>query len=144
MNVNKAIIVGNLTRNPEARTTTSGQTVVSFGVATNRIWTDKNGQRQKQAEFHNVVAWGRLAEICQKYLSKGKLIYIEGRLQTRTWQDQSGAKRNRTEIVAERMQLGPRLQAEELAFEEAPSEETKAETPPTLPEEEINAEEIPF
>lgn len=147
MNVNKAIIAGNLTRDPEARTTTSGQLVASFGVATNRIWNDRSGQRQKQAEFHNVVVWGKLAEICQKYLSKGRLVYIEGRLQTRTWQDQAGNKKNRTEIIAERMQMGPRTAgtavSEPTPEEAPPAEETEAETPPQT-EEEINVEEIPF
>lgn len=146
MNVNKAIIAGNLTRDPEIRTTPSGQLVASFGVATNRIWTDKNGERQKQTEFHNVVVWGRLAEICQKYLSKGQLVYIEGRLQTRTWQDQVGNKKNRTEIIAEKMQLGPRPRIETTIAEETPEEavETEPETSSEGLPEEINAEEIPF
>ncbi len=146
MNVNKAIIAGNLTRDPETRTTPSGQIVVSFSVATNRIWTDKNGQRQKQTEFHNVVAWGKLAEICQKYLSKGRLVYVEGRLQTRTWEDQAGNKRNRTEIVAEKMQMGPRPGLAAPAEEEKIPEETETEiaASPSESEEEINVEEIPF
>ena len=108
MNVNKAIICGNLTRDPEERTLPSGQPVSSFGVATNRVWTNAEGQKQEQAEFHNIVAFGKLAEICNQYLTKGRLVYIEGRLQTRTWESQDGAKRNRTEIVAETMQMGPR------------------------------------
>lgn len=144
MNVNKSIIVGNLTRDPETRSLPSGQNVASFSVATNRLWTDKNtGEKKKQAEFHNVVTFGRLAEIAQQYLTKGSLVYIEGRLQTRTWQDQSGNKRNRTEIVAERIQMGPRRITERAEAEEAPPEETEAETP-SSPEEEISAEEIPF
>jgi single-strand DNA-binding protein len=143
MNVNKAIIAGNLTRDPEVRTTPSGQLVASFGVATNRIWVDKNGEKQKQTEFHNVVVWGKLAEVCQKYLTKGRLVYIEGRLQTRTWQDQAGNKKSRTEIVAEKIQMGPRVKTEEVISEEIPEEPgPEVETPP--PEEEINAEEIPF
>ncbi len=108
MNVNKAIICGNLTRDPEERTLPSGQPISSFGVATNRVWTNAEGQKQEQAEFHNIVAFGKLAEICNQYLTKGRLVYIEGRLQTRTWESQDGAKRNRTEIVAETMQMGPR------------------------------------
>ncbi len=146
MNVNKAIIAGNLTRDPETKTTPSGQIVVSFSVATNRIWTDKNGQRQKQTEFHNVVAWGKLAEICQKYLSKGRLVYIEGRLQTRTWEDQAGNKRNRTEIVAEKMQMGPRPGLTAPVEKEKIPEEAETEIAASLsePEEEINVEEIPF
>lgn len=103
MNLNRAMIIGNLTRDPEVRTTTTGQNVASFGVATNHSWTDKSGQKQERAEFHNIVVWGKLAEICGQYLSKGRKVYIEGRLQTREWEGQDGAKRNRTEIIAENM-----------------------------------------
>ena len=110
MNLNKAFIIGNLTRDPELRQTPTGQTVCSFGVATNRFYTDSSGQKQKQAEFHNIVAWGRQAEVVNQYLKKGSLAMIEGRLQTRSWQDQQGAKHWKTEIVAERIQLGPRHQ----------------------------------
>lgn len=108
MNFNKAIIVGNLTRDPEMRTTTSGQQVASFGIATNRVWTNQDGSRQEATEFHNIVAFGKLADICSKYLNKGKLVLIEGRIQTRSWQDQSGNKKYWTEIIAENMQMGPR------------------------------------
>ena len=108
MNLNKAFILGNLTRDPELRQTASGQTVCSFGVATNRFYTDSAGQKQKQAEFHNVVAWGKQAEIITQYLHKGSSILVEGRLQTRSWQDQQGVKHYRTEIVSEQIQLGPR------------------------------------
>ncbi len=103
MNLNKAMIIGNLTRDPEVRTTPSGTSVVSFTVATNFIWTDANGQRQERAEFHNIVAWRKLADICGQYLRKGSKVYIEGRLQTRSWDDQSGNKRYITEIIAENM-----------------------------------------
>src|SRR3989344_5878024 len=103
MNLNKAMIIGNLTRDPEVRTTPSGATVASFGVATNFIWTDQQGQRQEKVEFHNVSAWRRLAEICGQYLHKGSKVFIEGRLQTRDWVGQDGVKRYRTEIVAENM-----------------------------------------
>src|SRR3990167_7589680 len=108
MNYNKAIILGNVTADPEMRTTQSGQQVCTIGVATNRIWTDASKQRQKATEFHSVVLWGRLAEIASQYLQKGALVLIEGRIQTRSWQDQAGVKKYRTEIVAESMQLGPR------------------------------------
>lgn len=101
--LNRAMIIGNLTRDPEMRTTTTGQTVVSMGVATNHTWTGSDGQRQERAEFHNVVVWGKLAEICNQYLRKGRKVYIDGRLQTRDWQGQDGVKRYRTEIVAENM-----------------------------------------
>lgn len=103
MNLNKAMIIGNLTRDPETRTTPSGQTVASFSVATNLIWNDQSGQQQKKVEFHNVVAWRKLAEICSQYLKKGSKVYIEGRLQTTDWTGQDGNKRYRTEIVAENM-----------------------------------------
>jgi len=103
MNLNKAMIIGNLTRDPELRNTPSGQNVVSFSVATNLIWTDQNGQQQKKVEFHNIVAWRKLAEICAKYLHKGSKVYIEGRLQTTDWAGQDGIKRRRTDIVAENM-----------------------------------------
>ena len=103
MNLNKAMIIGNLTRDPEARTTPSGQNVTSFSVATNLVWTDGAGQKQKKAEYHNIVAWRKLGEICAQYLKKGNKVYIEGRMQTRDWQDKEGNKRNRTEIVADNM-----------------------------------------
>ncbi len=108
MNLNKVFILGNLTRDPEFRQIPSGQTVSSFSVATNRFFTDSMGQKQQQAEFHNIVAWGRQAEIINQYLRKGSLVFIEGRLQTRSWQDQQGTKHWRTEVVADRVQLGPR------------------------------------
>jgi len=103
MNLNKAMIIGNLTRDPESRTTPQGTAVASFSVATNFVWKDANGQKQEKAEFHNVVAWRRLAEICTQYLKKGSKVYIEGRLQTRDWEGQDGVKRYRTEIVADNM-----------------------------------------
>ncbi len=103
MNLNRAMIIGNLTRDPEARTTTSGQSVCNFSVATSSQWTDAQGQRQERTEYHPIVAWGKLADICSQYLAKGRKVYIEGRLQTREWEGQDGSKRQRTEIVAENM-----------------------------------------
>jgi len=97
------MIIGNLTRDPELRNTPSGQSVVSFSVATNLIWTDQSGQQQKKTEFHNIVAWRKLADICAKYLKKGAKVYIEGRLQTTDWTGQDSVKRYRTEIVADNM-----------------------------------------
>lgn len=154
MNFNKAFILGNVTRDPELRTTPGGKTVSSFGVATNRVWKDASGQQQRSAEFHNVVAWGRLAEICHQYLKKGSLVFIEGRIQTRSWQDKnSGEKRSRTEIVAETMQLGPRAMG---AGGQAPAGAAPAESAQPSPsepietvqypgeEDEIKPEEIPF
>ncbi len=103
MDLNKVMLIGRLTRDPEARTTTTGRSVTNFTVATGRSWTDDSGQRQEQTEFNNIVAWGKLADICSQYLTKGKQVYIEGRLQTRDWEGQDGVKRYRTEIVAENM-----------------------------------------
>ncbi|MBI2123785.1 MAG: single-stranded DNA-binding protein [Candidatus Wildermuthbacteria bacterium] len=108
MNLNRVIIAGNAVDAPEIRTTQSGQQVTTLRVATNRIWKDAQGARQKASEFHSVVLWGRLAEIASQYLQRGSLVLIEGRLQTRSWEDQQGQKRYRTEIVAEAMQLGPK------------------------------------
>src|SRR3989339_665599 len=108
MNVNKVMIVGRLVDNPEARTTSSGKTVCSLRIATNRVWTDANRQRQEETEYHSVVAWGRTGEIASQYLQKGNMVYIEGRLKTRSWQDSTGVKKYRTEIIAERLQLGPK------------------------------------
>lgn len=103
MDLNKAMIIGRLTRDPEIRTIPSGVNVCSFGLATNLTWKDASGQRQEKVEYHNIVAWRRLAEICGQYLTKGKKIYLEGRIQTREWLGQDGVRRNRTEIVAENM-----------------------------------------
>lgn len=112
MNYNRAIIAGRLTADPQLRNTTGGQAVASIGVATSRTWMDKGGQKQEQTEFHNVVVWGRQAEIVAQYLKKGSLILVEGRLQTRAWQDQQGGNRKTTEIVAEAIQFGPRQEGQ--------------------------------
>lgn len=103
MNLNKAMIIGNLTRDPEIKTTPSGQNVASFSVATSQVWNDQSGQKQEKVEYHNIVVWRKLAEICGQYLHKGSKIYIEGRLQTRDWTGQDGVKRYRTEIIGENM-----------------------------------------
>jgi len=110
MNVNKVLLVGRLTRDPEIRNTASGQTVASISLATNRFWKDKNGQKQDKTEFHNVVLWGRLAEIAGQYLTKGQEAYIEGRMETRKYTGKDGIERRTTEVVAENMQLGARAQ----------------------------------
>lgn len=112
VNFNKIFILGNVVKNPESRSTTSGQTVANFSVATNRMWTDSQGQKQKKAEFHNIVAWGKLGEICAQYLQKGKLVFIEGRVETRSWDAPDGTKKYKTEVIAESMQMGPKLQGE--------------------------------
>ena len=152
MNLNKAFLIGRLTRSPEMRTLPSGQSVVNFGLATGRFFTDKSGQKQQQTEFHNIVMFGRLAEIASQYLTKGSLVFIEGRIQTRNWQDGSGNKRQRTEIVAESMQLGPRTtmgaKTTNGNFAEKPAKEetTNEEQIPIVEEneEEIDIKEIPF
>ena len=108
MDFNKVILVGRVTANPELRTTPSGQSVTTLGVATNRTWTDKSGARQEATEFTNVVMWGRTAEIASQFLVKGATVLIEGRLQTRSWEDKQGQQRRTTEVLCERMQLGPR------------------------------------
>lgn len=145
MNINKVILVGNLASDPELRTTPSGQQVCSFRIATNRFWTDKNtGQKQQKTEFHSVVVWGRLADVASRYLAKGNLAFVEGRLQTRSWEDASGQKRYRTEIVATNLQLGPKGLKQTDAPEE--TQEQVSEEPPIIEEEEeeINVKDIPL
>jgi len=155
MNLNKVIVVGNLVSDPELRNTPSGQPVCNFRVATNRIWNDKDsGKQQKKTEYHNIVLWRRLAEIASKFLTKGSLVLIEGRLETRTWDDPSGSKRYRTEIIGEKMQLGPRSATAGPRPEkmEEPATENKAQEPqlddiPIIEEdrqEEIDVKDIPF
>lgn len=111
MNFNRAIILGRLTGDPEVRMTGTGTPVASLGIATNRFFKDKAGQRQEQTEFHRVVLWSRQAEIARDYLKKGQLVLIEGRIQTRTWEGKDGQKKYTTEIVGENMQLGPKAGA---------------------------------
>jgi len=103
--VNKAIIIGRLGSDPESRQISSGQTVTTLSIATSESWNDKTGQKQERTEWHRVVVWGKLAEICAKYLSKGRQVYTEGRLQTRSWEDQNGQKKYTTEIVATAVQF---------------------------------------
>jgi len=109
MNLNKVFILGNVTRDPEIRSMPNGGQVASLGMATNRVWKDAQGQKREDAEFHNIVAFGKLADTISRYVFKGSMILIEGRLKTSSWDDKStGAKRYKTEIIAETMQLGPR------------------------------------
>jgi len=103
MSLNRAQIIGNLTRDPELRQIPGGQVVATFGIATNFSWNDQSGQKQQKVEFHNIVAWRKLGEICGQYLKKGSKIFIEGRLQTRDWEGEDGVKRYRTEIIADNM-----------------------------------------
>ena len=103
--INKVLLIGRLGKDPEMRFTPNGKAVTNFTLATNEVWTDQNGERQERTEWHRVVTWGKLAENCAKLLSKGKLAYVEGRLQTRQWDDRDGNKRYTTEIVANQMQI---------------------------------------
>lgn len=146
MYLNKAIIIGNLTRDPEIKALPSGVKVASFSVATNRVWKDKNGVKQENVDYHNVVFFGRQAEICGQYLKKGSSVLVEGRMQTRSWDDASGVKKYRTEIIGERVQLGPRKEGNGGNYNAplAPQEDKKALDTIEYPEEEINPEDIPF
>lgn len=146
MNLNKIFILGNVVKNPESRSTPSGQTVATFSIATNRMWTDKQGQKQKKAEFHNIVAWGKLGEICAQYLEKGKLVFIEGRIETRSWDAPDGTKKYRTEVIAENMQMGPRSSGAPNASESGSrSQGSDIEEVPIIESgDEIEIKDIPF
>lgn len=151
MDLNRATLIGNVTRDPELRSLPSGQNVATFGVATNMMWTDAQGQKQQRTEFHNIVAWGKLADICKQYLNKGKKIFIEGRLQTREWEAQDGAKKMRTEIVAENMIMLDRGGAPGSSPTYTPTNNAapQASTPSStvdhgVGEQEIRIEDIPF
>lgn len=157
MNLNKAMLIGNVTRDPEVRTTPQGQSVVSFSVATNFSWTDAAGKRQDKAEYHNIVAWRKLAEIIGQYVKKGSKIYVEGRMQTREWEGQDGKKNYRTEIIADNMIM---LDSKRAGTTSGPSssqggyeQPASSHDLPTIQTEvpaasnasdEINIEEIPF
>jgi len=148
MYLNKAFIYGNLTRDPELKSLPSGIAVTNFSVATNRVWKDKEGNKQESVEFHNVVVFNRQAETVAQYLRKGSSVLVEGRIQTRSWDGQDGQKRYRTEIVADRVQFGPRGDGEGgQAPTAAPAAaEAPKETLETIeyPEEDVKAEDIPF
>jgi len=152
MYLNKAFIIGNLTRDPELKSLPSGIKVVTFSVATNRVWKDKNGVKQESADFHNIVSFGKQAETIAQYMKKGSSIFIEGRMQTRSWDDkESGQKRYRTEIVADRFQFGPKsgdvsAQGGSASGGKASGGGTKSPEIDTIeyPEESGNLEEIPF
>ncbi|OIQ03067.1 MAG: hypothetical protein AUK58_02030 [Candidatus Moranbacteria bacterium CG2_30_41_165] len=120
MNVNKVVLVGRVTRDPEIRTTPGGQSVATLSMATNNFWTDKSGTKQEKTEFHNIVLWGRLAEIAGQYLTKGQECFIEGRLQTREYTAKDGTTRRTTEIIGENMQLGSRAQGASQGGNSAP------------------------
>ncbi len=150
MYLNKALIIGNLTRDPELKAIPSGIKVCSFSVATNRVWKDKEGNKKEAADFHNIVVFGRQAETVAQYMRKGSQVLVEGRIQTRSWDDAAtGTKRYRTEIIADRVQFGSSSSNSSRA-NQAPSdtnkESVKEEKIDTIeyPEEQINAEDIPF
>jgi len=103
--LNKVMLIGNLGKDPEVRTTTTGQRVANFSLATSRSWTGQDGQRQEKTEWHSIVVWGKLVDICEKYLQKGKQVYIEGRIETRSWQDKEGQTRYKTEIICDQMTM---------------------------------------
>lgn len=141
------MIIGRLTRDPELRNTPSGKAVATIGLATNRIWVDANNQKQKQTEFHNVVMWGKLAEICSQYLRKGGKMYVEGRLQTREWTGQDGVKRYRTEVIGENMIMldsKPAGAASGPAGNDNSSYSPMPDGPQEVIEEEVKVEDIPF
>lgn len=142
--VNKVILVGNLGRDPELRSTPSGQQVASFSLATSRKWKDRDGNRQEQTEWHNIVCWGRQAEIAGQYLTKGRQIFVEGRIQTQSWEDrQSGEKKYRTEIVCENFQmLGQRGDQPESAASRP--EEQSSPPPPSDSAGTADDDDIPF
>ena len=158
MNLNKVMLVGRLTRDPEIRNTSSGQSVATVSLATNRFWKDKSGQRQDKTEFHNIVLWGRLAEIAGQYLTKGQEAYFEGRLETRKYTGKDGIERRTTEIVAENMQLGSRAQGSSNASGSynkpaaaQPAQNTQARAEEEIPtinldeeQDEIKLEDVPF
>jgi single-strand DNA-binding protein len=154
MNLNKVFIIGRIATDITLKATSTNQAVTSFNVATNRVWTDKSGQKQEEAEFHTVVVWGRQAELASQFLSKGSLVLIEGRLRTRTWKDASNQNHKVTEIICERMQFGPKstsptthsAQPKQKTHQE--TEERVEEIPQVSVEEsledEIKPEDLPF
>lgn len=154
MYINKAMVYGNLTRDPEMKALPSGQQVTSFSLATNRVWKDKAGAKQESVDYHNIVMFAKLAELAAQYLKKGSGVYIEGRMQTRSWDDPSGVKKYRTEIIADSMQFGPRAGAPGAtgSYSPAAAAPTAKSSAPAhealetieYPEEDINPDDIPF
>lgn len=150
MDLNKVMLIGRLTRDPETRTTPQGTTVANFSLATSRVWKDQQGQQKEQTEFHNIVAWRRLGEVVSQYLKKGRQVYVEGHLQTRSWDDQSGQKKYRTEIVADNMIMlgskGDNTATPSLSA--APAMSSAPQPTPAMSmsvsDEEIRIEDIPF
>ncbi len=147
MNINKVFIFGNLTRDPEVRALPSGAQVAQLGIATNRVWKDKEGRKQEAVEYHNVVVFGKQADIIAQYARKGSSLFVEGRLQTRSWDDKnSGEKKYRTEIVVENFQFGPKRVSGEYAKAEKAAENAPDSSNDEIeyPQESANADDIPF
>lgn len=148
MDLNRATLLGRLTRDPEIRSTPSGQSVATIGVATGRVWTDQSGVKQERTEFHNCVLWGKLADIAGQYLSKGRRVYLEGRLETKDWTGQDGVKRYRTEIIVENMIMldGPRgatAPGAPQAVSQGPQPDFGGDQSQNI-DDEIKVEDIPF
>lgn len=145
MYLNKVLIYGNLTRDPELKSLPSGVQVCSFALATNRVYKDRDGNRQESTDYHNIVVFGRQAETSAQYLKKGAGAFVEGRLQTRSW-DKDGVKQYRTEVLADRVQFGPRTGGapSERVSEKPESADGTAPAPVDYPEEDINPDDIPF
>ena len=158
MYINKAILFGNLTRDPELRALPSGMNVVNFSIATNRVFRDKDGKKQEQTDFHNIVVFGRQADTVAQYMRKGSSVFVEGRMQTRSWDDKtSGEKKYRTEVIADRVQFGPRASGmggassgagsrEKKDDSHAPEDMSSGSSSPGIeyPKDDINPEDIPF
>lgn len=154
MNLNKVFIMGRLTADPQLRSTKTGQAVAVFSLATNRQWTDQQNQKREEVEYHNIVVWGRQAEIVSKFLLKGQVAFVEGRLQTRSYEDKQGGKKYVTEIIAERVQFGPKAMGGSVGSKPqtansapvAQSDQSSAveEIPTINIDEEIKAEDLPF
>lgn len=146
MSLNRAQLIGNLTRDPELKQIPGGQAVATFGIATNFSWKDQSGERQTKTEFHNIVAWRKLGEICGQYLKKGSKVFIEGRIQTRDWEAEDGTKRYRTEIVADNMiMLDSRGNAMEMGDREAGGiEKAPQEAGVPVAEGDVTIDDLPF
>ncbi len=148
MYYNRAIIVGNLTRDPELRSLPSGVQIATIGVATNRVWKDKDGAKQESTDYHNVVVFGRQAETSAQYLRKGASVLVEGRMQTRSWDAADGTKKYRTEVVADRIQFGPRRDNASPATTPSVAKDETEESPSVdtidYPEANVNPDDIPF
>ena len=141
---NMAVIIGNLTRDPELRHTPQGHAVVGFGVATNRQWTTSEGEKREDTQFHEITAWNRLAEICDEFLTKGRKVYIKGRLRTRNWDDESGTRHYRTEIVAEDMIILDSRRAQPRRAEVSADKGSGSEGSESPAEEKVDPKDMPF